>query len=165
MSIESRRSRSRRAATADIGAASIRAGRSIIARAFLVAGLVLIVVGSFGPWLRSGDRLRSSYELFEVAERLGFLGEGPLRWLPRVWICVPLLAAVAFALCVVDRNLAAGAVGIVVGVYAVVVSAGVLRSPLRAEWGCALGALGGAVTVLSASAVASVPSKRMRTTQ
>lgn len=152
-------------ATAEIDAASSRTGHTVVARVAFFAGLAAIVVGSFAPWLRSGDRTRSSYQLFEVAERLGFLGEGPLRWLPRIWVCVPLLAATAFALSVVDRHRAAGVVGIVVGVYVVVVSVGVFRSPLRAEWGCGLGAVGGAATIISASAIlASVPSTKVSTT-
>ena len=69
-----------------------------LARALTIAGLVTVVLASFGPWLRSGQRSRTSYELFEVADRLDLFGNGTLRWAPRIWVCVPVLAAISIAL-------------------------------------------------------------------
>jgi hypothetical protein len=122
-------------------------------RAVALVGLALVVIGSFGPWLRSGRRVRSSYELFQVADRLGFLGDGPLRWLPRTWVCVPLAAALAFAADVAGWRRVGGTVGVGVGIYALVVSAGVIASPLHPEWGTMVGAVGGAVSVIGGLAL------------
>jgi hypothetical protein len=114
-----------------------------------IAGLAVLVVGSFGPWLRSGDRLRSSFELFQVADRLGFLGDGTLRWLPETWVWIPVLAALALALHVADRHRLALAVTAAVGIAGLVVSAAVISSPLSAEWGCVAGLAGSVLALAS----------------
>jgi hypothetical protein len=113
-----------------------------------IAGLAVLVVGSFGPWLRSGDRLRSSFQLFQVADRLGFLGEGTLRWLPETWAWIPVLAALALALHVAGRPRAALVLTAAVAIAGLVVSAAVISSPLPAEWGCVAG-LGGSFLALA----------------
>lgn len=140
-------------ATVDVEVRSFRRLPVPLRRAVALTGLALVVIGSFGPWLRSGRRVRSSYELFQVADRLGFLGDGPLRWLPRTWVCVPLAAALAFAADVAGRRRIGGTVGVAVGVYAVVVSAGVLASPLPSGWGTMVGAVGGTVSVVGGLAL------------
>ena len=58
--------------------------------AVLVGGAAAIV-GTFLPWFRSGAVDRSSYELFDVVERLGFAPDGTVGWLLRLWPLVPLL--------------------------------------------------------------------------
>lgn len=55
--------------------------------ASVAAGVVL--VASFLPWLRSGSRDRSSYELFEIVDRLGFSPDGPVGWAVRLWPWLP----------------------------------------------------------------------------
>ncbi len=140
-------------ATVDVEVLSFRRLPVPLRRAVALTGLALVVIGSFGPWLRSGRRVRSSYELFQVADRLGFLGDGPLRWLPRTWVCVPLAAALAFAADVAGFRRAGGTVGVVVGVYAVVVSAGVIASPFPSGWGTMVGAVGGTLSVVGGLAL------------
>ena len=127
--------------------------RRRLAIAVLVAGLACVVLGSFGPWLRSGHRLRSSYELLAVADRLGFLGDGLGRWLPRTWIFVPLAAALVLVALVSGRWRLGGTVGATAGVYALVLSVGVMTSPVAAEWGTMMGAAGGAVSVIGGLAL------------
>ena len=39
-------------------------------------GLVLVIVGSFLPWVISGTVKRSSYEIIGVIDRLGIAGDG-----------------------------------------------------------------------------------------
>jgi hypothetical protein len=124
----------------------------IVARVAAVSGLAVVVAASFGPWLRSGERVRSSYELFQVVDRLGFLGDGAMRWLPRLWVCVPLLAAVAVALYVFGHHRIAAAATAVVGGAALLVGLGLQAAPLPAEWGSRLAAAGGAVALLGAAA-------------
>jgi hypothetical protein len=52
------------------------------------------VVGTFLPWLRSGARWRSSYELLGLIDRLG-IARGPGAWLLRWWPTVPLVVTLA----------------------------------------------------------------------
>src|SRR5882757_5448458 len=61
------------------------------------AGLVTLVVGTFLPWLRSGEVRRNSYTSFGLLRRLiGF--PGPAEPLLRAW---PLLGAVCAAVVLV----------------------------------------------------------------
>jgi len=53
------------------------------------------VLGSFLPWLRSGAVDRSSYEIFELIDRLGFSPDGVIGWAVRMWPLVPLLFVMA----------------------------------------------------------------------
>jgi hypothetical protein len=62
--------------------------------AFSVAGLV-VVVGTFLPWLRSGSTSRSSYDLLGVLDRLDLAPGGFISTLIRWWPMVPLLVTVA----------------------------------------------------------------------
>ena len=54
-------------------------------------GAVLTLIGTFLPWLSSGAVLRSSYELFDLVDRLGFSPDGAVGWALRVWPLAPLL--------------------------------------------------------------------------
>lgn len=117
----------------------------------------MLVAGSFGPWVRSGDRLRTSYELFQVADRLGFLGGGFLRWLPRAWVCLPLLAALAFAAEAAGRRRLSLVLIAVAASAGVVVSTAVVSSPLPAEWGCVAGIVGSVVGLCSVVAAVAIP--------
>jgi hypothetical protein len=128
-----------------------RIERAVVGRALQFAGLALVVAGSFGPWLRSGERSRTSYELFHVADRLGFLGDQPLAWLSSTWVFVPLLAGAAVALHLFDRHCLGTAVIVLVGVYALVIGGVVLAAALSTDWGCWLAATGGAVCLVGAS--------------
>lgn len=55
----------------------------------------MVIGGSAMPWLRTGERRRSSYELFGIVERLGFSPSGAVGWAIRLWPLVPLLAVIA----------------------------------------------------------------------
>lgn len=61
-------------------------------RAVIVTvGALCCLVGSFMPWLWSGSRPRSSYDIFDLTERLGFAPDGAVAWGLRLWPLVPLL--------------------------------------------------------------------------
>ena len=62
------------------------------------AGSAAAVTGSFLPWLRSGSVDRSSYEIFDLVDRLGFSPDGAVGWALRLWPLVPLLFVVATVL-------------------------------------------------------------------
>ncbi len=61
----------------------------------IALGASVAVIGSFLPWLRSGAIDRSSYEIFELVDRLGFSPDGPVGWAVRLWPLVPLLFVLA----------------------------------------------------------------------
>jgi hypothetical protein len=68
-----------------------------LSRGLVCAGLVLAVVGTFLPWLRSGHATRNSYATDGAVRRLVELS-GSADLALRVWPFVSLLAAVALAL-------------------------------------------------------------------
>ncbi len=55
----------------------------------------VLVVGAFLPWLHSGARARSSFELVTVARRLGLSPEGWQGAALRLWPLVPLVCVLA----------------------------------------------------------------------
>jgi len=56
------------------------------------------VVGTFLPWLHSGTRWRSSYDLLGLVDRLGFAPHGPVELLVRCWPVVPMLVVATIVL-------------------------------------------------------------------
>lgn len=65
--------------------------RTHVPPAITTAGAAVTLVGTFLPWLRSGAVDRSSYEIFDLVERLGFSPNGVVAWTLRLWPLVPLL--------------------------------------------------------------------------
>jgi hypothetical protein len=61
-------------------------------------GSLVIVVGTFLPWLQSGAVARSSYEIFDLVDRLGFSPDGAVGWSLRLWPVVPLLLVLGVVL-------------------------------------------------------------------
>lgn len=57
----------------------------------VTAGGVIALVGTFLPWLRSGTVERTSYEVFDLVDRVGFSPDGPVGWALRMWPLVPML--------------------------------------------------------------------------
>ena len=123
------------------------------------------MLASFAPWLRSGARSRTSYELFEIVDRLDLLGEGTLRWVPRIWVCVPVLAAVSLTLFVSGIPKWAAAAAAVVGGFSLLVGWAVQDVPLAAEWGSRIGVAGGIAAVTGAIAVITIALLNERTIQ
>ncbi len=99
-----------------------------------VASLV-VLIGSFLPWLRSGRAERSSYEIFELVDRLGFAPDGAVGWALRLWPLLPLLLALtvvaAWAAIVHPASFRWIHVvtGVVAGCYALGVSTAVRLAP------------------------------------
>ena len=58
------------------------------------AGAAVLLVGTFLTWLRSGTTERSSYDVFDLVDRLGFSEGGIVGWALRLWPLVPLLLVV-----------------------------------------------------------------------
>lgn len=58
------------------------------------AGALVVLIGSFLPWLTSGTTSRSSYDLLGIVDRIGFSPDGVLGWAIRLWPLLPLLLVV-----------------------------------------------------------------------
>lgn len=65
--------------------------------ALTVSG-VLVLIGTFLPWVGSGDASRSSYRLLGVLDRLEVTPDGAIAALVRWWPVVPLLVTAAIVL-------------------------------------------------------------------
>jgi hypothetical protein len=103
-----------------------------------VSGLVL-VIGTFLPWVRSGAADRHSYELFGLVERLGFAPDGPIGWAIRLWPFVPLLLVTAALAMWWHRRRLGVVLGFVAALYAggvaVAIEAAPEAGPLRIRFG------------------------------
>jgi hypothetical protein len=60
----------------------------------VTAGAALLLVGTFLTWLRSGATERSSYDVLDLVDRLGFSKGGVVGLALRVWPLIPLLLVV-----------------------------------------------------------------------
>lgn len=123
--------------------------RIVIGRVVATTGAVIIVAGTFLPWVRSGTRLRSSYEIFSLVERLGYSRSDLVGWGLRLWPALPLLVACAVMLLWFPRARATGAVVAITAGYAGVVSAAVRSaspdSIISVEYGASVTLIGAVV--------------------
>ena len=128
-------------------------GRLRIARAVALGGIGTCMVGTLLPWLRSGERARSSYQLAGLAGRVL---DGPTATVAHAWLVFPMLAAAAIAALVTRPGrlvLALGAlVAGIAGAFAIVVA----RAPLPSLIGLWV-TVGGAGCALTSLVVAFGP--------
>ncbi len=68
--------------------------RPAVAAMVTVGGIVMLA-GMFGPWVRSGAASRSSFEMVDLIDRLGFAQQGPVGPAIRSWPLAPLLVVIA----------------------------------------------------------------------
>ena len=122
----------------------------------VTAGGVLLLVGTLLPWLRTGRRRRSSYELFALVDRLGFSPTGAFGWAVRLWPIVPLLAMLAVVLAWYCRGVSLLAVAAITAIYAGGVGAAVDSVPddvvMRVEHGPFVTAIGAVLLLVGAAA-------------
>jgi hypothetical protein len=60
-------------------------------RAVAAVGALVALIGTFLPWLASGAVDRSSYDLLDIVERLGFSPDGLVGSALTVWPLAPML--------------------------------------------------------------------------
>ncbi|MBK5330723.1 MAG: hypothetical protein JJD93_02055 [Ilumatobacteraceae bacterium] len=72
--------------------------RNLIGQVMATLGGLVALVGTFLPWLRSGTRDRSSYEIFSLVDRLGISQSSVVGWGLRLWPVVPFLLVLAVTL-------------------------------------------------------------------
>lgn len=89
------------------------------------AGLVVTVVGTFLPWLRSGDVRRNSYTSFGTVRRLiGFHGAAEV--LVHAWPMVGAASAVVVVVAALGLRRTAAGLGFLVAGWAAAVAGGAL---------------------------------------
>jgi hypothetical protein len=123
-------------------------------RAVLVlgaAGLLTMVLGTFLPWLRSGEVHRNSYASFGVLRRLiGF--HGAAETLVRGWPLLGAVSGLVVVLAAAGLLRAAALLALVVAAWAGAVSGGALaREPAA---GVRVESVGPIVTMMGAVAIA-----------
>lgn len=115
----------------------------------LSAASAVLLAGLFAPWLRSGASRRSSFEMLDLVERLGFAPGGAVGWGVRLWPVVPLLVVVAVVAHWWGRPVPSAVAAGVAGVYTVTVAVAVRWAPsadlIRPDWGVLFSALAGLV--------------------
>ena len=90
------------------------------------SGLVLVVAGSFLPWVISGTVRRSSYAIVGVTDRLGIGRDGAIGLLIALWPLVGVLCMAPVVAGCVRWWRTAGAIAVLVGVASGLLSFGIL---------------------------------------
>jgi len=130
----------------------------------MTAGAVVAVTGSLLPWVRTGEARRNSYDVFALADRLGFATDGAVAQALRWWPLVPLIATIAVVAAWWGRPRTGGAVGLVAGAYAAGVGFAVgtadAAGVLDIEPGAGVTAAGGLVLALASAAAVLVSWRR-----
>jgi len=128
-----------------------RAGTAVVASVG-AAALIVTVVGTFLPWLRSGEVRRNSYTSFGLLRRLiGF--PGPAELLLLAWPLLGAVCAVVVLVAIAGRPRFAAALALLVAAWAATVAGGALaHDPVGIVRVDALGP----IVTLSGSAMAAV---------
>jgi membrane associated rhomboid family serine protease len=90
----------------------------IVAAVLGGAGLVVLVAGTFLPWLRSGEVVRNSYQTVGIGRRLTLLEDGVLGVLTAAWPAVGIAAALCAALYVIGARRSAAVATLLLTVVA-----------------------------------------------
>lgn len=114
------------------------------------AGILTMVLGTFLPWLRSGDVQRNSYASFGVLRRLiGF--RGAVETLLRGWPLLGAVCALVVVLAAAGLLRTAALLALVVAAWAAAVGGAALARPPAA--GIRVERLGPIVTITGAAAI------------
>jgi len=89
-------------------------------------GLLLVIAGSFLPWVISGTVRRSSYAIVGVVERLGIAGDGLVGTLVAGWPFVGVLCMTPVVAACLRWWRTSGVLGALVGLVAGVLSFGIV---------------------------------------
>ena len=115
------------------------------------AGLVLIIAGSFLPWVVSGSVRRSSYAVVGIIDRLGVMDDGPIGVLVRAWPLIGVLCMTPVLAACLRWWRTAGVLGALIGLVSGVLAFGVLLiAASRGGLGIRLDPIGPAVMAAGA---------------
>ena len=102
------------------------------ARTLLVASLVAVgieTITAFLPWVRTGHRDRTSFEVISAARELDVLRSPLERLVAAAWFTMPLLAALAALAAAASARRAAAIMTIAAGVLGLAIGRGVYVAP------------------------------------
>ncbi|HEY7625570.1 MAG TPA: hypothetical protein VH761_00825 [Ilumatobacteraceae bacterium] len=102
--------------------------RVLIGRVVATSAALVLLVGTFLPWITSGRRRRSSYQIFSLIERIGYPSSSAVGWALRLWPLLPLLTVAAITILWFHRPAMAAGVGGLAAAYATIVAVAVLTS-------------------------------------
>lgn len=111
------------------------------------AGLVLTVVGTFLPWLRSGEVLRDSYQLIGVISSLGFLDGTALEVALNAWFGVTPLCTLSVVAYAFGQPRVAATISLVTAIITGTVSGGATVQGAQAHAAVGIAGTGPAVTL------------------
>jgi hypothetical protein len=94
----------------------------------MLAAVTAEAVAGFLPWIRSGHRQRSGFELIDSVRTLHVLDSGLQKGLALAWYLVPLAAALCWLAVLLDRRRSAALLSIGTGVLGTVVALSVERA-------------------------------------
>ena len=120
------------------------AGR-VAALVFAAAGLVLALIGSFLPWVVSGQVRRSSYAVTGMIDRLG-IADGVVGSLVAGWPLIGLLCAAPVVAALLRRWVIAGTLGVLLGIAMAAVSLALLAVSGDSAVGVQVDPIGPSVT-------------------
>jgi hypothetical protein len=134
---------------------------SPIGRALVGVGATIALIGTFLPWLASGSVDRSSYDLVDIVERLGFSSGGVIDLALTLWPIVPLLLVVSAVVAVAPRipSVVGVGTGTVTGLYVGTIASAVLGAPSASLFTVRYGvwvSLCGSLALLAGTAVESL---------
>jgi hypothetical protein len=139
-----------------------------MAHAVTTIGALVTIIGSLCPWVGSGTVDRSSYEVIDLVDRLGFAESGPFGVALRAWPLMPLLVVTGTVAMWWRRRVAGPALSGTGAIYAAAVALTVRLAPsaglLRIRYGWMV-TLVGAVVLLAGTLVALIPTDRARVDQ
>ncbi|MGK2930052.1 MAG: hypothetical protein ACSLFO_10800 [Acidimicrobiales bacterium] len=126
----------------------------------LCVGLAVVTTATtFVPWGASGDKVRSSYAIVDIAERGGVLSAAASS-LSVLWYFVPVLCGVVLISAAVRTVVITGVAATTLGALVAIGGMLVVRSPLVTEPGAVIGASAGVCTVLAGVATLTTNSMR-----
>lgn len=98
-------------------------------RVALSIGAAVTIVGSLCPWVASGRVDRSSYEIIDLVDSLGFAEGGPFGLAVRAWPLMPLMVVTGTVAMWWHRRVVGAALALAGGLYAFAVALAVRRAP------------------------------------
>jgi hypothetical protein len=115
----------------------------------MVVAIVGEAVAGFLPWLRTGERERSAYELVDAARSLDVLDSAVVRGLAMAWFLVPLAAALCCLAMLLHARRVAALLAIGTGLLGAGFSLRVELAPLPALSGAHLTLITSLVVVVA----------------
>lgn len=120
---------------------------------------VAVIASAFAPWGRSGEAVRSSFELIAAADRIDLL-EPPWSILAVTWYVLPMLAGAACVAAATARTLVVAVLASTIGALSMTGCAVLYQSPLGPEVGAPLAGVAGGLAVVSGLLLGAMTGRR-----